>query len=171
MDRIIPFLPWTIWIYLSDLILPWVAFQGAKDFHNLNDIVKSYFILILTTAIVFFLFPTTFPRMDFALSGQESIHAWALVFFRTIDAPTNCAPSLHVSVCFMSAFIYIREQREKLPFFLIWAVAIAISTMTTKQHYFFDVWTGAGLATLSYLVIALKSKSLKSLKISTLLKI
>jgi membrane-associated phospholipid phosphatase len=42
------------------------------------------------------------------------------------------------------------RKRDKFPFFFVWATAIALSTLTTKQHYAVDVVAGFGLAVVFY---------------------
>jgi membrane-associated phospholipid phosphatase len=78
-----------------------------------------------------------------------------------MDTPANCCPSLHVSTAFLTAFIFIdssseggvrRERRGYLAIYLVWAFAIAVSTLTTKQHYLVDVVTGFVLALAHYWV-------------------
>jgi membrane-associated phospholipid phosphatase len=67
-----------------------------------------------------------------------------------MDAPANCLPSLHVSSCFISSLCFWSESRKKAIALSLWSVVVSISTMTTKQHYFIDVWTAALLTAAAY---------------------
>jgi len=80
----------------------------------------------------------------------DALTYYAFGNLRIADSPANCAPSLHVSGVYMSSFIFLDEQREKFPFFFTWATCIALSTLTTKQHYFIDIATGFLMAVIMY---------------------
>jgi membrane-associated phospholipid phosphatase len=55
-----------------------------------------------------------------------------------------------VSTAFLTSFVFLEEQKEKFPYFFLWAVIISFSTLSTKQHYFWDVLGGFVVALLSY---------------------
>ena len=96
-----------------------------------------------------------FPLPSGADAGVHAIDAWTrfhIEGLRKIDTPLNCAPSLHVSSCFLASYLFLNEQRKKFPFFFTWAILIAFSTLTTKQHYVFDIISGIGLSAVSYLI-------------------
>src|SRR6185436_14225959 len=98
IDRAIPFLPWTIALYLTTIARPAVdsaAFDGLWLF----------------------------------------------------DVPENCFPSLHVSLAIIAAAYWPRARWIGIA----WAIAIAVSTMTTKQHYFVDVAGGIAMGFLTTL--------------------
>ncbi|MCM2322222.1 MAG: phosphatase PAP2 family protein, partial [Oligoflexia bacterium] len=44
----------------------------------------------------------------------------------------------------------LTEQRKKFPFFFLWATSIAVTTLTTKQHYIIDVVTGFLMSVIVY---------------------
>ena len=61
----------------------------------------------------------------------------------TFDLPYNQAPSLHIALAIIvGAFYWTRFPKIRLPLFL-WQSLIALSVLTTYQHHFIDVPTGA----------------------------
>lgn len=143
IDEVTPFLPNTIWIYNSEYFLYFFAFLFAKDYENLNKMLYAFYSMYLFSALIFFVFPTTYPRELFPLTPDVNPITYLLFQgFRTLDTPANCAPSLHVASCYLASFIFLREQREKFPWFFVWGSAVAITTLTTKQHYLIDVILG-----------------------------
>lgn len=143
IDNAIPFSPLTVWIYFSEIILCITAFTLAKDMRNLARYLISLVTVTVVAIFVFILFPTIYPRIDFPLPNNVDHFTQGLfTWLRHIDYPTNCLPSLHVCYSYLASFVFLQEQRGKFPLFFIWASLIAISTMTTKQHYFHDVLTG-----------------------------
>jgi membrane-associated phospholipid phosphatase len=151
VDRMTPFMPNSIWIYLSEYAFFTTIYMVSRDMVNLNKFLYSFLILQVTSVTIFWLWPTTYPRDLFPL--PQDLNAWSYYAFSSLrgaDNPASCCPSLHVSSVFLCAFIYLDEQREKFPFFIIWAAAIAVSTLTTKQHYLIDVVAGLLMAALHY---------------------
>ncbi len=159
VDNWVPFLPWTIWIYTSEYIFIFVMFFMARDWLNLNRYLYAYLFMQIVACMVFWIYPTTYPRVCFPISAD--VGAWTTYHFnalRSLDTPANCAPSLHVAVCFLTSMIFRHEQREKFWLFFAWSCAITISTLTTKQHYLIDVICGALLALLSYQIFFKKMR-------------
>lgn len=153
VDDAIPLVPWTVLIYVSEYLYFTVIYFICKDMENVNKYLYSFFFTQLFSCIIFFLWPTTFPRELFPI--PEDTHPFLMsiwTWLRTTDAPTNCFPSLHVSTVFLSAYIFRDEQKEKFPFFLIWGTLIAFSTLPTKQHYIADVVAGWFLSFVAYYV-------------------
>lgn len=152
VDRVVPFIPQTIWIYLSEYFFFATIFVFFKDMVNANKYIYSFVALQCVSVAIFFLWPTTYPRELFPLIPAE-MDRWtyyAFSYLRSTDSPTNCAPSLHVSSVYLSSFIYLDDQREKFFLFFLWGTAIAVSTLTTKQHYLVDVISGFLMAVLFY---------------------
>lgn len=151
LDQITPFMPNTVWIYVSEYFLFASVFIFSKDFLNLNKYFYSFLSLQIMSVFIFWVWPTTYPRDLFPLSPD--LNTWTYALFSSLrqsDTPANCCPSLHVSSVYLSSFIFLDEQKEKFPFFFLWATAIAVSTMTTKQHYLVDIGAGFILAVLNY---------------------
>ena len=103
--------------------------------------------------LVFFLcYPTTLVRP--AVEG-EGIFYDAIRFLYKIDAPTNLFPSIHCLVswfCFIGIISDIKIPKwYKVMSFLI-ALAVFVSTLTTRQHVIVDVVGGVVLAQICYLI-------------------
>lgn len=151
VDRMVPFLPWTVFIYISEYIYFTVIYVTCKDMENLNKYLYSFFFIQLFSCIIFYFWPTIYPRELFPIPAETHPFLKAVwTWLRETDAATNCFPSLHVSSVYLSAFIFRDEQKEKFPLFITWGSLIAISTLPTKQHYIVDVFMGLGLSFVFY---------------------
>jgi len=152
LDQATPFITETVWIYFSAYMMAYITFFTLRDIINLNRMIYSFLTLAFTSALIFAMFPTTYPRFEFPLPPE--LDSWTLYLFhllRKVDAPTNCAPSLHVGISFLSALPFFSEGRKKTgTFFLIWTLAVWISTTTTKQHYWIDGLLGIILVAVIY---------------------
>lgn len=151
IDSTVPFIPNTVWIYTSEYIFFIVAYVTCKDLVNLNKFCYSFLVLQVVSVMIFWIWPTTYPRELYPLPDDlNSFTYYIFSILRLTDTPANCCPSLHVSTVYLSSFIFLDDQREKFPFFFIWGTAIALSTLTTKQHYLIDVITGLMMAMTTY---------------------
>jgi membrane-associated phospholipid phosphatase len=150
-DRLIPFLPRTVWIYISEYVFFIAVYFTCRDIVNLNKYFYSFLTLQTISVVIFCLWPTTYPRDLFPLPEDlDVLTHFAFSSLRHWDTPASCCPSLHVSSVYLSAFIFLDDQKRKFPFFFIWGTAIALSTLTTKQHYLVDVALGFLMAVASY---------------------
>ncbi len=150
VDGWMPFTPWTVWIYFTEYLFFLLAYFGLKNYENVTRYFYSYMAILLFSILVFILYPVTFPRGDYPVAGL-TLSEQALTFLRTyMDNPANCLPSLHVSSCYISSLCFWRESRTKAILLTIWSTFVAVSTMTTKQHYFVDVWTAILLTAVVY---------------------
>jgi len=155
IDNQVPFMPGSVWTYISMYAILPLGYFLLKDLRNLNMLVWAYLILQTVSNFVFFMWPTTYPRDLYPLSQMaiEPVTYHVFKILRSIDDPSNCLPSLHVSSVYLVSFAFLTEQKEKFPIFFIWATAIAISTLTTKQHYIWDVGTGLCLSFSTFLIV------------------
>ncbi len=151
LDRAVPFIPETLWIYISEWIFFPLIYFTCRDLTNQNKYIYSFMSLQAVSVFIFWVWPTTYPREAFPLPGYlDAITAFTFENLRKTDSPANCCPSLHVSGVYLSAFIFLDERRKQLPYYLTWATLIALSTLTTKQHYILDVVAGLLLAVTFY---------------------
>jgi membrane-associated phospholipid phosphatase len=151
IDHKIPFLPWTVSIYFACFL-----FWGINYFLCASqEKSKAYCFffadfLAKTVCLIFFIFlPTTNVR-----PAVEGTGIWAelMRFLYQIDAPSNLFPSIHCLVSWMCC-IGVRNRKD-IPkgyqiFSCLMAIAVFLSTLTTKQHVIIDVIGGVVLAELS----------------------
>ncbi len=144
IDRQIPFWPWTIWIYQATAPFMLLLFLLAQNPTNLNSLIFAYTTLMVGGAFIFFFFPTTVPRDIYPIpTTTDAWTRWNFEKLREVDKPVNCVPSMHVALTLLFTLLFVQEQQHLLPYFSIFGLAIVLSTMTTKQHYFIDVIAGA----------------------------
>ena len=153
LDHQIPFLPNTVWIYFSEWFFFITVYIASRDLVNLSKYFFSYVALQCVSVLIFWFWPTAYPRNLYPLPADlNAVTAWFFNSLRTVDTPANCAPSLHVSSVYLSSFIFLDDQKKKFPLFFFWGTAIAVSTLTTKQHYIVDVVSGFMMAAVTYYV-------------------
>ena len=142
LDQFIPFIGWTGWIYLS---LPiWMYYVGRNIFVSqiFKHFYRSYKYLILSSLILFILFPTHIER--------EISTDFIMQFIYIIDPSSHKAlPSLHISMMVLP-LLYLRRLNSQSIIFYLWALLIAVSCLTTKQHNLLDIISGAGFAFIVY---------------------
>ena len=152
IDEMIPFLPWTVSIYFGCYVFwginyCWWAFRKESErtrFFSADFIAKAI------SFVIFLLLPTTNVRPDIA---DTDVWGAMMKFLYTIDAPDNLFPSLHCLVSWL-CWVGIRKNKSVPPLYrhlsLVAALAICISTLTTRQHVIADVIGGIILAELCY---------------------
>lgn len=151
LDQWVPFLPNTVWIYMSEWLLFGVLYYFARDLRNLNRYLYAFLTLQTLSVAIFWIWPTTYPRHLFPLPDDlNALTYYSFSNLRAIDSPNSCCPSLHVSSVYLSSFLYIDERRRIFPFALLWATLVAASTLTTKQHYIIDLVAGLMMAVICY---------------------
>jgi membrane-associated phospholipid phosphatase len=132
LDREIPFLPWTIAIYASQFVFLFLALWQSPTSEALKHILTAIAIATMISAAVFIVWPSAIDRP----AARDA--AFATLYF--FDVPTNCFPSLHVALAMIAAATWPHAPTRVLAW--IWAMAIAASTLTTKQHVLLDVAGG-----------------------------
>src|SRR5688500_18245419 len=79
LDKTIPFIPATIWIYLTEYCLFISVYLICKELANLNKYLYSMIALQIVSVIIFILWPTVYPRADFPLPANS--HSLTLQIF------------------------------------------------------------------------------------------
>lgn len=145
-ERAIPFLPWTIVPYWSIDLLYGLSFllcrtRRAVDVHGLRLLTAQGI-----SVAGFLAFPL---RFDFPRPPADGLPGALFGALASFDKPYNQAPALHIGLLLI---IWVRfAEATRGPGRLAvhaWAALIAVSTLTTFQHHFIDLATGAAVGLL-----------------------
>ena len=152
VDRNIPFLPWTITIYLGCYVF-WIINYGLgclQEEECAEHFLCADFFAKLICGLCFVFLPTTNIRPEISGTGLfDNAISW---LYHT-DAADNLFPSIH---CLTSWFCVIAVRRQQTIsrcykiLSVLFALAVCASTLTTKQHVIADVIAGIFLAELSF---------------------
>jgi membrane-associated phospholipid phosphatase len=146
LDRLIGFEPLalpvycSLWAYVS---LPPMLARTRREVVRYGVWMAG---LCLTGLSIFYLWPTAVPPADIRWELYPS-----MAFLKGVDASGNACPSLHVAAAVFAAFrlhwllpaLGLRRRARWVS--ALWCVAIAYSTMATKQHVAVDVVAGVAL--------------------------
>lgn len=133
----IPFLPWTFLIYISVFVQDAVIIRRIPAAQLRKTILLAAGMILIGLAF-FVAFPIEYPRWLYQNNNG------LVILFRNADGPGNCFPSLHVAVSMLLASYYsfIEKSLLKKVLMWLWALAIILSVLTTKQHYVIDIIGG-----------------------------
>lgn len=161
LDHAIPFVGWSIFLYGSNILfyvaLPFAAPRTDRGRHELLIISQS---IVLASWLAFVIFLLSPARVDLRCQVIEAggTRGWlGLLYtgFHWLDLPYNSWPSLHVTQTFLAAMGLTRwwtERRLKLRVLILWILwgGLVLSTLTTKQHFLWDVVTGLALGLVAW---------------------
>ena len=146
LDDAIPFWPWTAWCYLPFYAGVFIiAVAGIKRRVVFNGAVQAVLIVMTLGALGHIFIGAEYPR-PVLHPPFAGISAAFLAAVQSIDPPGNVFPSLHVAHTTMLALILIKDRPLLGRIALAMATALALSTLTTKQHFLADVVSGYALA-------------------------
>lgn len=140
-ETAIPLLPWTIIPYWSIDLLYGLSFLLPTSRREMDRHALRLLGVQLICVICFLVWPLTisFNRPD--ISGVFGVLFNVLMGF---DRPFNQAPSLHIALLVVLWVRYLAHTpRRWQPLLHGWFALIAVSVLTTWQHHFIDVPTGA----------------------------
>jgi membrane-associated phospholipid phosphatase len=146
LDDAIPFLPWTSWCYLpfyaAIFIMAIIGFRRRALF---NRALLAVLIVMAVGALGHLFIGAEYPRPVLRPPYPDLSSAF-LASVQHIDPPGNVFPSLHVAHTTMLSLILIKDRPRLGAVALIMATLLALSTLTTKQHFIADVAAGYLLA-------------------------
>ncbi|QED91586.1 phosphatase PAP2/dual specificity phosphatase family protein [Eikenella exigua] len=135
----IPFWAWTIVPYWSLNLVYAVTFFLCRDASEQNRYVARLVAAQIVATTCFMLFPLHF---SWPKPPTDGLSGWLLDSLVAFDLPYNQAPSLHIALAVIVGAFYSRFPKIRL-LLLLWQSLIALSVLTTYQHHFIDVPTGA----------------------------
>ena len=139
-ERSIPFWAWTIVPYWSLNLMYAAAFFLCRNACEQNRYVARLVLAQIIATTCFMLFPLHF---GWPKPPTDGLSGWLFDSLVAFDLPYNQAPSLHIALSIIvGAFYWTRFPKIRLPL-LLWQSLIALSVLTTYQHHFIDVPTGA----------------------------
>lgn len=155
IDEKIPVIPWFTGIYLSFFVFCVMNFllMGYMEKKRACLFLSAELLAKTVCGIFYLVFPTTNLR---PVISSHDFWSQALQLLYQMDAPLNLFPSIH---CMDSWFcVVVLRNIRKVPGWyqavaLVWAVAICLSTLFTKQHGILDVIAGILLAEGCYFLV------------------
>jgi protein-tyrosine phosphatase/membrane-associated phospholipid phosphatase len=145
-ERRVPFMAWTIVPYWSINLFYGLSLFLCRTHGELHAHGRRLLTAQLVAVSCFLLFPLGFTFTRPPTDGIPGLFFTALTSF---DKPYNQAPSLHIALLIVLWDLYRRLLPKRWHGFLHgWSWLIAISVLTTYQHHFIDIPTGALLGLL-----------------------
>ena len=154
LDSRIPYLPWTLvvyrWSYGLFFLLPVLTYpkteSGALE---LSKLYRGLVMITLAACVVFILCPAEITRRVAAdYQGGSTFNHEMIQLLHKLDLPFNTWPCMHVALPGLVTLVVTRWLERRRWVVLLWVcwAAMSISTLTVKQHFIWDVITGALLA-------------------------
>jgi len=146
-DNLLPFVPEMVYVYMSFyavIILSVFTVKTENDFYRM---ITSIMATLIFTYPFFYFFPAYYPPVHFETNNfTTKFLQWCF----EADVPNNTFPSLHVGISFTIAFGIMHLRKKVGWLYLIWAIAVALSTVMIRKHFVIDAFGGIIIATLSY---------------------
>jgi hypothetical protein len=154
LDYAIPVVPWSVVPYMSIyLYFPLAYGLIPRTDHGRHELILLHQGLFLISAASFAVFLISPCRIGILeqlppkLRNHEGMPGALYGVVHALDTPYNAWPSLHVSLSLLIVLhIAWRERGRMLPpvLWVAWSL-LALSVLTTKQHFVFDLATGVAL--------------------------
>ncbi len=146
LDDAIPFWTWTSWFYLPVYAAIFIiAISGFRSRELFNRALTAVGLVMFVGALGHIFIRAEYPRPVLHPPYPDVSTAF-MALVQRIDRPGNVFPSLHVAQTSTLAFLLYRERPRLGAFTIVLAALLALSTMTTKQHFIADVISGYALA-------------------------
>ena len=152
LDRVIPLVPWTLIIYFGCFLF-WglhYLWMAARNDESARRFYRADFLSKAVCFVIFLLLPTVMHRPEITGTG---FWAAGMRFLYWMDQPYNLFPSVHCLLSWL-CWVSVRGRADiprwyrALAFWL--ALAVFVSTLTTRQHVLVDIAGGVGVAELCW---------------------
>jgi hypothetical protein len=143
IDRAIPFLSWTVvpyFVLILGMYLPGLVRERRLFLRTLAALT----IAVLLNYAIFALCPTIYPRPDppTGMAFYDHWYRWLV----SIDTPANCFPSGHITAPAIGCWALAQEHRRQRWIIRLLFIPFALTILTTKQHYLWDLFGGLATA-------------------------
>ncbi|WP_295486018.1 phosphatase PAP2/dual specificity phosphatase family protein [uncultured Pseudomonas sp.] len=141
-ERHMPLWPWTIIPYWSIDLLYGLSFLLPRNRREMDRHALALLTAQLLSVSCFLLWPLRFTFERPELAG---LFGWLFDVLMGFDKPFNQAPSLHIALLVIIWTMFARHTRRPLLRGLVhgWMALIGVSVLTTWQHHFIDLPSGA----------------------------
>ena len=150
IDDRISFIPAWSWVY-SFLYYPAILVLNliVESPRHFTHMAVSFIGLLVLQMLCFAVFPVaTPPHWRERIRARDAATRF-LKLVRYYDGPTNCFPSMHVSVATLAACFAWATLGWPV---ILFPVLIGVSCVMTKQHYLIDLPFGALLGLFVFLL-------------------
>lgn len=142
-DRKIPLAPWAIWLYILYYPVVMMPTFLVRNRAELFQMAISYLIVSAIGWLCWIFIPVRMEYPELSCSGFSC--QWLRGIYDA-DGGVNVFPSLHVGHSTLAAAIFVSYRSPLRWVMVLAALAIAASTVLTRQHYLIDLPFGALLA-------------------------
>ena len=149
-DAIIPFVPWTWWVYFPHYVFALTVTTVVLP--DLRVVLRSFLAILLSqtiSSLCYLILPSTYPRPS-EVGEADAITTAAVSWFWTTDPPNNTFPSTHVANACLAAFGAWHSRHPVRWYAALAAAGVFVTVHTAKQHYWVDAVGGVLLATLAF---------------------
>lgn len=149
LDDLIPLWTPSIWIYLTYfwlMITPYL-YPGRL---TLRRAALANLAMLTVVGCAFLAMPVV---MDRPVVGDATLSRYALSILQASDPAHNCFPSLHCANALLAGLLLRETGTRFWPLGVGYALLIAATTLTTKQHWVADVGAGLAAAVVVWLVV------------------
>ncbi|MBF8720845.1 phosphatase PAP2/dual specificity phosphatase family protein [Pseudomonas guariconensis] len=138
----VPLWPWTIIPYWSIDLLYGLSFLLPTTRREMDRHALALLSAQVISVSCFLLWPL---RFTFERPELDGVFGWLFDVLMGFDKPFNQAPSLHIALLVIIWTMFARHVRRQPWRWLMhgWMAVIGLSVLTTWQHHFVDVPTGA----------------------------
>ncbi len=146
LDHKIPFVCWSVLIYLSLYFQVTIVFFLSRN----SQVLKRLFWAYMTGGALlglFYLLVPTIHNYPNPVADRADFPALLVLWLRHADVPANQFPSGHAMFSILGPAVLLSSGRYwRGGTFMLWGALISVSALTVKQHNFYDVAAGAAIA-------------------------
>ncbi|MDZ3995416.1 putative protein YnbD [Pseudomonas sp. Teo4] len=141
-ERHIPLWPWTILPYWSIDLLYGLSFLLPRTRREMDRHALALLTAQVISVSCFLLWPL---RFTFERPEMSGLFGWLFEVLMGFDKPFNQAPSLHIALLVIIWTLFARHLQQNPWRWAMhgWMALIGLSVLTTWQHHFIDLPTGA----------------------------